>query len=101
MAGFRGTTPQRCALVSGVVRLALEWDRGTEAFEVIADKALRYRTLTEVGIYQRLFGGPVLPVLIAPTHLRAAELVQAWNAPHAWPGGIGVVAVSTPRRRGR
>lgn len=75
------------------VRLALEIDRGTEPLPVLLAKGAAYRDLHAQGTYNQAFGGPVLPVFLAPTSRRAGQIAREWRA--IWPDGWGVI--STPR----
>lgn len=82
-------TPRRPDEVE--VRLALEVDRGTEPLPILLQKAVAYRDLTAGGIYHQAFGGPVLPVILAPTSRRAGQIAKEWQS--AWPDGWGVISV--------
>lgn len=75
------------------VRLALEVDRGTEPLPILLAKGAAYRDLHVQGTYNQAFGGPVLPVFLAPTSRRAGQIAREWQA--IWPDGWGVI--STPR----
>lgn len=75
------------------VRFALEVDRGTEPLKTLLEKGLTYRTLTAAGMYDRLLGGSVLPVVLVPPGRRAKQIAREWS--HAWPDGSGVI--SSPR----
>ncbi len=74
------------------IRLALEVDRGTEHRQIIYLKGNMYRDLSGQGVYTELFGGPVLPVFLAPGPTRMRAIAQEWAA--AWPNTWGVI--STP-----
>lgn len=76
------------------LRCALEVDRGTEPLKTLLEKSLTYRTLTESGMYTRLLGGPVLPVILVPPGRRAKQIAREWS--HAWPDGHGII--STPKQ---
>lgn len=82
-------TPRRPDEVE--LRLALEVDRGTEPLPILLQKAVAYRDLTAGGIYGQAFGGPVLPVVLAPTSRRAGQIAKEWQS--AWPDGWGVISV--------
>lgn len=82
-------TPRRPDEVE--VRLALEVDRGTEPLPILLQKAVAYRDLTAGGVYSQAFGGPVLPVVIAPNNRRAGQIAREWQT--AWPDGWGVISV--------
>ena len=73
------------------IRLALEVDKGTEPLTVILGKADTYRRLTAAGVYNQLFGGPILPVFLVPDRTRAAQIAREWR--DGWPGGWGVITV--------
>jgi hypothetical protein len=83
-------TPRRPGEIE--IRLALEVDKGTEPLTVILGKADTYRKLTAAGVYNQLFGGPVLPVFLVPDTTRAAQIAREWR--DGWPGGWGVIAVA-------
>ncbi len=72
------------------VRLALEMDRDTEAVKVIGGKAKIYRDLTGTGVYTELFGGPVLPIFIAPYIERMRDIAASWTS--VWPDTWGVIS---------
>jgi hypothetical protein len=72
------------------VRLALEIDRGTEPLKTLLEKGVVYRDLTAQGVYSRNLGGPVLPVFVVPTMVRARQIANEWQ--YAWPDGWGVIA---------
>lgn len=74
------------------IRLAIEIDRGSEPESVIRRKLRTYRDYTLRGVYDQVFGGPVLPVFIVPTRERAA-IIQAANDV-AWPDGPAVVSTA-------
>ncbi len=75
------------------IRLALEVDRGTEHRHVIYLKGNMYCDLSGQGIYTELFGGPVLPVFLAPGPARMRAIAQEWAA--AWPNTWGVISTPT------
>jgi hypothetical protein len=84
-------TPRRADEID--IRLALEIDRGTESLPVLLGKGATYRDLHAQGTYNQAFGGPVLPVFLAPTPRRVAQIAREWR--DIWPQGWGVI--STPR----
>lgn len=75
------------------IRLALEVDRGTEHQHVIYEKGNMYRDLSGQGVYTELFGGPVLPIFLAPGPARMRAIAQEWTA--AWPNTWGVISTPT------
>ncbi len=69
---------------------AIEVDRGTEKLVTLLGKAVMYRDLSLRGHYQQLFGTSPLPVLLAPSGRRAAQIAREWL--DAWPEGRGVIS---------
>jgi len=72
------------------IRFALEVDKGTEELKVLLEKAEKYRDLHKAGIYTATIGGPVLPIFLAQTARRAAQIAREFQ--DIWPSGWGVVA---------
>src|SRR6266496_4529706 len=70
------------------IRFALEVDKGTEELKVLLEKAARYRDLHRAGVYTATLGGPVLPVFLAQTPRRAAQIAREFQ--DIWPSGWGV-----------
>ena len=76
------------------IRLALEVDKGSEPLRVLLEKGEAYRNFTATGVYTQTIGGPVLPVFIAQTELRAKHIAEEYRS--IWPEGWGVM--TTPLR---
>lgn len=71
-------------------RFAYELDRGTEKLATLMGKAAMYAQLTRLGHYDATLGGPVLPVVVAPTGRRSSQIAREWA--DGWPLGAGVVS---------
>jgi hypothetical protein len=86
----------RCGDHEFELRWALELDNGTQSFRTLVDRFVLHRDMHARGAYQRLFGGEVIPVLIAQIPERAAHLAAEYS--RAWPEGWGLI--STPDASG-
>jgi hypothetical protein len=73
-----------------VVRLALEVDTGFMAMRAIFDMAQTYQHLAGTGMYQKILGGPIQPVIITPPGRRARAVAEVWMG--AWPGSPALLS---------
>ena len=77
------------------VRLALEIDRSTEELRILRGKAAAYRdrSIGTDNVYNTLFGGMVLPVVIVTNGRRAGRIAAEWTS--VWKHGFGIVSTAT------
>lgn len=73
-----------------VVRLALEVDTGVMAMRSIFEMAQTYRRLSGDGVYQKLLGGTLRPVIITPPARRARAVADVWMG--AWEGSPAILS---------
>ena len=74
------------------LRLALEIDNGRRSLKSIAETIAIYKAYAGAGVYQKLFGGDLIPVQITQPGERASQVADLWMS--AWEGNPALL--STP-----
>lgn len=75
------------------IRIALEVDSGKESLPILLRKGETYGRLHDKGVYQDLYGGPVIPLLLVQRSHRAGLVAARWKA--TWTDNWAVV--TTPQ----